>query len=64
MCWVYRRVRQGDGYHLCTVGYYAPINGDSMTEYAWVPIDDCSTESEARRLVNYLNGGPVLVSDL
>jgi hypothetical protein len=62
MTWVYRRARQGDGY-LYVVGYYAPVNRDSMTDYIWEPVQDFTIESDARKLVNYLNGGAVLVSN-
>jgi hypothetical protein len=41
-----------------TVGYYVPpskIGSDSRWE--WVALYDTADEREARRMVNYLNGG-------
>jgi hypothetical protein len=59
MCWVYRKVKCGDGSYLFVVGYFVfdgllrPDDGPMR----WEPIEDCREEEQARALVHYLNGG-------
>jgi hypothetical protein len=47
----YERVKDKDLY---TVGIYTPI-GDG--EWCWEEFEEFTSEEDARRLVNYLNGG-------
>ena len=52
----YRRNKDDE---IWTVGYWQPASDreDGPTYYTWMPIEDYADEGEARRLVNYLNGG-------
>lgn len=44
--------------HLYTVGWYKPdVWDDGLPKRTWVSIEDFADEEDARRLVNYLNGG-------
>ena len=49
----YRKVPQGKGEYIYTVGFSQP----SETTNDWTALEDFNTEREARKLVNYLNGG-------
>jgi hypothetical protein len=63
MCWIYRKIRDGNKW-LYVVGYYVSIvDPESTLRQNWEPIEDCKSEWEARRLVNFLNGGSTLVSN-
>jgi len=53
---IYRKTKDGDGW-MYTVGYFIPESGDDLSLPQWVALEDTSDESEARALVNYLNGG-------
>ena len=48
----YRKTREGHSY-LYTVGFSQP----SETVNDWTSIEDFNNEQDARRLVNFLNGG-------
>lgn len=47
--WVYRKIKQDRDMYLFVVGYWV--------HETWYPVDEYSTELDARRQVNYLNGG-------
>ena len=55
MTHTYQRARGED---LWVVGYWEPDRyDDGAQSYSWRTIEDFADEEDARRLVNYLNGG-------
>jgi serine phosphatase RsbU (regulator of sigma subunit) len=54
MMFTYKKARYESLY---TVGYYEPPANDVEAFHEWRAIEDFGDEEDARRLVNYLNGG-------
>jgi hypothetical protein len=42
---------------LYTVGYWEPTTWDEGYSFSWRALEDFGDEEDARRMVNYLNGG-------